>query len=615
MSLKSSLDRLRRWTRRARPAGKARDARPRLSLEAFEQRLAPAVLSITSSRELVYDAGTGVANVLSVTRSGTTYTITETAEPIQFGTAISSTFTVDNSLFDTVRLNLGDGGDTVTLESINRPTVVDLGSDADTVHLASNNRVVTMLGRGGADTFNVGGPDGMEGILAPVNVSGGAGAGEQDVVNLNDQTAPAVLNTYLEFRVNRSHVSRTRKDFLSGTNDPVGRVNYAGLEHVRIGGSGQEDNYYVQSTLAATPVDIHAGGGDDFLQTTDSLNTLAGVLSINGGADDDTFYAQDSSATGNRNYVIEADSLRQGKNSVELAGLEGLFIDGSDTAKVNNYRVQSTSVDMPLLILGSTASKDHVVFNDSTQTDGSIYTISPNLLQRSFGAFPIVSASVSLIGVDSVAVHAGSGNDRFRPSPGLPANFARVHGGLGDGDTIDYSGHSANVEVHLGLGRATGVAVMTGVENANGGSGNDLLVGNGLSNVLDGGAGFDLMIGGLGEDDLFGGAGQDFMVGGHTTFNGNLAALRAFRNAWASPPIYLNRVDLLTTVGIGPNARKLDATTAPNDGAHDDLFSEPGAFGVGGLNRDYFIADLGTGPTDDTIDGRTTSGNFLELVR
>lgn len=52
------------------------------------------------------------------------------------------------------------------------------------------------------------------------------------------------------------------------------------------------------------------------------------------------------------------------------------------------------------------------------------------------------------------------------------------------------------------------------IENATGGGGNDLLVGNDLANVLNGLAGTDRLVGFVGNDTLNGGAGADTLLGG-----------------------------------------------------------------------------------------------------
>ncbi|MGL5363704.1 MAG: M10 family metallopeptidase C-terminal domain-containing protein [Bosea sp. (in: a-proteobacteria)] len=52
------------------------------------------------------------------------------------------------------------------------------------------------------------------------------------------------------------------------------------------------------------------------------------------------------------------------------------------------------------------------------------------------------------------------------------------------------------------------------IENATGGSGNDVIVGNGIGNVLTGGSGNDAIASGAGTDTLDGGAGADTLAGG-----------------------------------------------------------------------------------------------------
>ncbi len=52
------------------------------------------------------------------------------------------------------------------------------------------------------------------------------------------------------------------------------------------------------------------------------------------------------------------------------------------------------------------------------------------------------------------------------------------------------------------------------IENANGGSGHDVMVGNNANNLLVGNNGYDYIDGGYGDDTLRGGAGNDYLVGG-----------------------------------------------------------------------------------------------------
>ncbi|MDR2306715.1 MAG: serralysin family metalloprotease [Paucimonas sp.] len=91
----------------------------------------------------------------------------------------------------------------------------------------------------------------------------------------------------------------------------------------------------------------------------------------------------------------------------------------------------------------------------------------------------------------------------------------------GGNDTFDFSGFTQNQKINLNEASFSDVGGMVGnvsiakgvsIENAIGGSGNDLLIGNALANVLKGGAGNDIIYGGGGADQLWGGSGADTFV-------------------------------------------------------------------------------------------------------
>ncbi|MGF6208058.1 serralysin family metalloprotease [Pseudomonas frederiksbergensis] len=93
----------------------------------------------------------------------------------------------------------------------------------------------------------------------------------------------------------------------------------------------------------------------------------------------------------------------------------------------------------------------------------------------------------------------------------------------GGNDTLDFSGFSQNQKINLNEGSFSDVGGLVGnvsiahgvtLENAIGGSGNDLLIGNAAANSLEGGAGNDIIYGAGGGDSLWGGAGADTFVFG-----------------------------------------------------------------------------------------------------
>ncbi|MGV8832143.1 MAG: M10 family metallopeptidase C-terminal domain-containing protein [Devosia sp.] len=88
----------------------------------------------------------------------------------------------------------------------------------------------------------------------------------------------------------------------------------------------------------------------------------------------------------------------------------------------------------------------------------------------------------------------------------------------GGTDTIDLSGYDTPALIDLtpgssssanGMTHNIGIAFGTVIENAIGGSGDDIIIGNDAANILTGGAGDDVLIGNLGADTLTGGAGTD----------------------------------------------------------------------------------------------------------
>ena len=115
------------------------------------------------------------------------------------------------------------------------------------------------------------------------------------------------------------------------------------------------------------------------------------------------------------------------------------------------------------------------------------------------------------------------GNDRLAPG------FANsnlggsdlVDGGSGQ-DMVWFGNLNVSVTVSLAAKSAFGANLVAGktisatlisIEDATGGSGNDVLIGDANANVLAGGAGDDEIRGGAGDDRLFGDAGNDLMYG------------------------------------------------------------------------------------------------------
>lgn len=136
-------------------------------------------------------------------------------------------------------------------------------------------------------------------------------------------------------------------------------------------------------------------------------------------------------------------------------------------------------------------------------------------IQQLYGANMSTRAGDTVYGFNSNA-----GRDFYTATSASSKVVFSVWDGGGK-DTLDFSGFTQNQKINLNEASFSDVGGMVGnvsiakgvlIENAIGGSGNDLLMGNAAANNLKGGAGNDIIYGGGGADTLTGGAGADIFV-------------------------------------------------------------------------------------------------------
>ena len=212
-------------------------------------------------------------------------------------------------------------------------------------------------------------------------------------------------------------------------------------------------------------------------------------------------------------------------------------------------------------------------------------------------------------GPDSLS--GGDGDDRLDGGNGTD----RLDGGAGS-DTVVYVENTGSVRVDLASGRVTFPGdgykpeTVTGVENAETGSGNDVFLGDGQPNRFYGNGGDDTFDGGGGNDYFDGGAGSDTVlyIANTTPVAVDLAGgvARFPGKPWADE--HFDRVENAST---GSGADILLGSGAANvlkggDGA-DDLTGAGGADQlIGGLGNDVFHfaeGDSGPGGRDTLIGG------------
>ena len=232
------------------------------------------------------------------------------------------------------------------------------------------------------------------------------------------------------------------------------------------------------------------------------------------------------------------------------------------------------------------------------------------------------TATTTRTGNTTYGFNNNSGRAIYDAALGQTAvSFAIVdHGGI---DTLDYSGYSSlqridlNPESFSNIGSRVGnmsIARGTIIENAIGGSGNDVLIGNAVNNRLDGGGGLDQFYGGVGNDS--------FVIDqqGEVVFEN---AGEGTDTVESSASYYLyDNIENLTLTGAAGNfgvGNALANTLTGNAGenlliagagndevrggaARDAIFGQDGAdslYGDGGI--DYIVGGIG----NDTIDGGT----------
>jgi Ca2+-binding RTX toxin-like protein len=250
--------------------------------------------------------------------------------------------------------------------------------------------------------------------------------------------------------------------YVDDAGDVVVEDEWAGWDEVRLAG-GYLD---VSSGWVEAVIVSYAGGA--------TVLGGAGLNWIDGGSGNDWFEGGggDDVLSGN----FGDDRLEGGDGDDELDG--GM---GSDTmiggAGDDGYRVQQTG---DVVTEAANGGIDTVFLHLST------YTLPANVenVDARFASGPITITANALnnfiiMGFGAVSVSGGAGND-----------------------TVSYQSNGA-VTVDLTTWVHAGAAAddsITGIENLTGSSGDDVLRGNGSTNILDGALGADTMVGRAGSD-------------------------------------------------------------------------------------------------------------------
>lgn len=382
----------------------------------------------------------------------------------------------------------------------------------------------TLVSGLGNDTL-LGGPDvdsvdylcSVGGVIVDLEAGTGTGMGT-DVLSdvqtvlgsdFNDSLKGSSLNNILDGRDGNDVIEGLGgNDTLTGGLDGPDADTSGGNDTLR-GGTGNDSvdggdgDDLIDEEAAANGADTLSGGSGDEVagDTLDhSKRTVAVAVTAGaGGANDgaDLNGDGDSSDAGEEGDNVDAtfETYLGGTGADTYVGHGGdeTFVPGAGNDKVTG----GAGTDMLDVSASVTAATINLETGSATSDQGTD----------------------TFLTIETFAT--GAANDVVIPdiTTGLPAGFDWFSDGgidLIDGSTTTtgFSVDLSNLGGPTGCKAGAGLGLCTDVENATGGSGNDILTGSAISNVLIGGAGFDTIAAGGGNDRVEGGAGNDTLAGG-----------------------------------------------------------------------------------------------------
>jgi len=352
---------------------------------------------------------------------------------------------------------------------------------------------------------------------------------------------------------------------------------------------------------------LDGGSGVDtvtYSERTTSIVVYLGLIStFNDGADlnqdglsnefDDVFFTTENAITGSGNDIVSANFVNNRANNVitDNAGndcLEGgpgndQFIQGAEPqgadvqigntgADLSDYSARSGAVAVSL---DGVANDGDIATNEGDNVGGLSTTCRPLTIVVN----PPFSVGFPFNGIENIVDFIDA------PTPGpapqicfsileeLGIPLQRTTQGIGQGFCPGEQ-----------LGGDLAPVLDVDVENVNGGSGNDELVGDNTGNVLHGNGGNDMVSGNAATDQLFGDAGDDTLRGGagNDTINGGEG---------------INTVDY-ASAGAGGVGVRVNLTTGVASGEGNDTLSS-----IQNVRGSSFEDDINGNESDNVLNG------------
>jgi Ca2+-binding RTX toxin-like protein len=508
------------WKRKIRSAqpGRRQTSRrvPRVDLngiEVLDLRILPAVSAVFSAQGLLTVIGDAQNNNIVVSRNAAgSILVNGGAVNILGGPS-----TVANTSL--IRILGQDGNDAISLNEANGalPKAYLFGGNGDDVLIGGSGADLlfgqtgndTLLGKGGDDfLFGGGGNDVLTGGTGTDQVFGQSGddrmiwnPGEGTDLNEGgdgDDTVEVNGGNGAEVFTTTPNGARVRFDRVSPA--PFS-IDIGTSENLVVNANGGDDTFTAGNGLASRiHIVVNGGTGNDTLQGGDGDDFLTG------GDGDDVIIGGRGSDTALMGAGNDTFIWNPGDGSDTVEGQDG------DDAMVFNGANIAEQIDV-------SANGGRVRF---TRNIGAIVMDLNDVEGIDFHA---------LGGADLITVGDLSGTDLTRLNLDLSSTLG---GGAGDGaaDSVILNGGNGSDAVNV-AGDASGVSVaglsplvnIKGAETANDRltvntlDGDDVVIAFGLSNTAirltaNGGNGDDALIGGDGNDTLLGGEGDDVLVGG-----------------------------------------------------------------------------------------------------
>jgi Ca2+-binding RTX toxin-like protein len=416
---------------------------------------------------------------------------------------------------DTFTWNPGDGSDVVDGQAGNDTMIFNGAGANENFALSANGNHLRLTRDVGTVTMDT---NGIENVN--LNALGGA-----DTVTLNDLSATSVTQVNLDLGATPGAVggdSQADTVTVNATN---------GADSVQVTGHGTSYVVAGLSTLITVAnsegnldnLAVNLLGGND---TFDASGLAAGVthLTVDGGAGNDTIIGSagnDALSGGDGNDSVNGG---QGNDTILLGAGDDSFTwnpgDGSDT-------VDGQAGSDTMIFNGAAANENVAISANGSRVrfsrDAGNITMDLNGLEQiTFNA---------LGGTDNVTVNDLTGTDVKTVNVNLASTLGGTAGdNLADSVTVNGTGGSDAISVTGSAGKATvlGLAAKVNITAAdptldrlivNGQGGDDMIDATGLAAdaiqlTANGGAGNDVLLGGAGADRLTGDDGDDVLIGG-----------------------------------------------------------------------------------------------------